>query len=136
MSLRGGGDRRRATLGTRVSYRFLRAGRTRHRAAGVRSAALPAALRRSCITGHRINPKPDVLGQYRRPQSPRVPASGSRAPRVLRAFHHILPDYLLPPPPSPPSVRDAATRYEIRRVVLTVIDRGAESRILDPYMLS
>lgn len=61
------------------------------------------------------------------------PPADPDAPRVLRAFRHIPPDYLLPPPSSPPCAWGRS--HEIRRVVLTVIDRGA-SRILDLYTLS
>jgi len=61
-------------------------------AAGVRSAAPPAALRRSCITGHRINPKPrPVLGQHRRPQIPRLRAGPPRP-----VIHLTIPRFLIP----------------------------------------
>lgn len=80
----------------------------RHRAAGVRSAALPAALRRSCITGHRINPKPSMYSlslslfrRYRRPQSPR--SMRRHGPR--RVLHRIPDD---PPSPCPPLSAAAA----------------------------
>lgn len=69
------------------------AGRSdRHWAAGVRSAALPAALRRSCITGHCINPKPRRTRPV--PQAAESTVHGCQwIPRESSTFRHI-PDYL------------------------------------------
>lgn len=131
-SVASGEKRGCATLGTRVSYRFLRAGQTRHRAAGVWSAALPAALRRSCITGHRINPKSDVARSAstagRRRESmgarQRIPRAQESPPRVPP---YIYPDYL--PLLSPPRAHPLLWAKP-RDIVLNVIDRGLSS-VLD-----
>lgn len=97
----------------------------RHRAAGVRSAALPAALRRSCITGHRINPKPSmyslspsIFRRYRRPQSPR--SMRRHGPR--RVLHRI--------PDDPPSLLSAAAAGIASNcgTVLPIIERVVYKR--------
>lgn len=66
--------------GTRVSYRFLRAGRT-----GIGQLACGQPLCPQRCVGRAspatvLTPSPDVLCQYRRPQSPR--SMGARGPRA------------------------------------------------------
>lgn len=54
-------------------------------AAGVRSAAVAAALRRPCITGHRINPKP----RRTRPAPQAAESVVHGAPCSFSAFHSL-----------------------------------------------
>lgn len=75
--------------GTRVSYRFLRADRT---GIGQLACGQPLCPQRSvgrASPATVLTPSPNVLGQYRRPQSPRCPWT----PCESSAFQHI-PDYL------------------------------------------
>jgi len=94
MPLRGEKEeaKRSPRVGTRVSYRFLRAGRT-----GIGQLACGQPLCPQRCVGRAspatvLTPSPDVLGQHRRPQSPRsMGARGLvRVLRVLRIYLIIL----------------------------------------------
>lgn len=88
--LRGRGGNNSPRAGTRVSYRFLRAGRI-----GIGQLACGQPLCPQCCVGRAspatvLTPSPDVLGQYRRPQSPRsMGARGSRASPPRSAIYLI-----------------------------------------------
>jgi len=81
--------------GTRVSYRFLRAGRT-----GIGQLACGQPLCPQRCVGRAspatvLTPSPNVLGQYRRPQSPRsMDARGPRASPPRSTIYFItFPSY-------------------------------------------